>query len=125
MIRDMGANFIRLAHYQQSELVLDLCDELGLVVWEELPWCRARGGDAALRANARHLLQLMIEQHCNHPSIVFWSLDNEEDWPGIDPGDGQVTVPELMQQLLWRESSASESIDLKSATLKWRFLTRG
>lgn len=99
MIRDMGANFIRLAHYQQSELVLDLCDELGLIVWEELPWCRAGGGDAALRANARHLLQLMIEQHYNHPSIVFWSLGNEEDWPGIDPGDGQVTVPELMRQL--------------------------
>lgn len=99
MIRDMGANFIRLAHYQQSELVLDLCDELGLIVWEELPWCRAGGGDAALRANARHLLQLMIEQHYNHPSIAFWSLGNEEDWPGIDPGDGQVTVPELMRQL--------------------------
>lgn len=99
MIRDMGANFIRLAHYQQSEMVLDLCDELGLVVWEELPWCRAGDGDAALRANARHLLHLMIEQHYNHPAIVFWSLGNEEDWPGIDPGDGQVTVPELMRQL--------------------------
>lgn len=99
MIREMGANFIRLAHYQQSELVLDLCDELGLVVWEELPWCRAGGGDAALRANARHLLQVMIEQHYNHPSIAFWSLGNEEDWPGIDSGDGQVTVPELMRQL--------------------------
>jgi beta-galactosidase len=99
MIRDMGANFIRLAHYPQAELVLDLCDELGLIVWEELPWCRAGGGDAALRQNCRHLLQLMIEQHYNHPSIVFWSLGNEEDWPGIDPGDGQVTVPELMRQL--------------------------
>jgi len=99
MIRDMGANFIRLAHYPQAELVLDLCDQLGLIVWEELPWCRAGGGDAALRSNARHLLQLMIEQHYNHPSVVFWSLGNEEDWPGIDPGDGQVTVPELMQQL--------------------------
>ena len=40
MIKEMGANFIRLAHYQQSRLVLDLCDELGLLVWEELPWCR-------------------------------------------------------------------------------------
>ena len=40
MIKEMGANFIRLAHYQQSRLVLELCDELGLLVWEELPWCR-------------------------------------------------------------------------------------
>ena len=99
MIRDMGANFIRLAHYPQAEMVLDLCDELGLVVWEELPWCRAGSGDEQMRSNARHLLELMIEQHYNHPSIAFWSLGNEEDWPNMDPGDGQVTVREFMQEL--------------------------
>jgi beta-galactosidase len=99
MIREMGANFIRLAHYPQAELVLDLCDELGLVVWEELPWCRAGVGDEQMRANTRDLLRLMIEQHCNHPSIAFWSLGNEEDWPGIYPGDGKLTVPEFMQEL--------------------------
>ena len=99
MIREMGANFIRLAHYPQSALVLDLCDELGLIVWEELPWCRAGVGDQQMRTNTRYLLQAMIEQHYNHPSIVFWSLGNEEDWPNIYPGDGQLTVPEFMQQL--------------------------
>jgi beta-galactosidase len=36
----MGANFVRLGHYQQAPLVLELCDELGLLVWEEIPWCR-------------------------------------------------------------------------------------
>jgi beta-galactosidase len=41
LIRDMGANFIRLAHYQQDRLVLDLCDELGLMVWEEVTLGRA------------------------------------------------------------------------------------
>jgi beta-galactosidase len=99
MIRAMGANFIRLAHYPQAELVLDLCDELGLIVWEELPWCRAGVGDAAMRENARRLLTLMIEQHYNHPSIAFWSVGNEEDWPKMDPGDGKVTVPEFAQEL--------------------------
>ncbi|HTX41990.1 MAG TPA: glycoside hydrolase family 2 TIM barrel-domain containing protein [Acidobacteriaceae bacterium] len=99
MIREMGANFIRLAHYQQSQLVLDLCDELGLIVWEELPWCRSGAGDEAMRGNARDLLRTMIRQHFNHPSIVFWSLGNEEDWPNIDPGDGRETVRSLMQQL--------------------------
>lgn len=99
MIREMGANFIRLAHYPQAELVLDLCDELGLIVWEELPWCRAGVGDEAMRANARNLLRLMIEQHYNHPSIAFWSLGNEEDWPNIYPGDGKLTVPQFMQEL--------------------------
>lgn len=99
MIREMGANFIRLAHYPQAELVLDLCDELGLIVWEELPWCRAGVGNEQMRANARELLRLMIEQHYNHPSIAFWSLGNEEDWPDINPGDGKLTVPEFMQVL--------------------------
>ena len=45
LVKAMGANFIRLAHYQQTRLVLDLCDELGLLVWEEAPWCRAGVGE--------------------------------------------------------------------------------
>lgn len=44
MAKEMGANFIRLGHYQQPRLVLDLCDELGLIVWEELCWCRGGVG---------------------------------------------------------------------------------
>jgi beta-galactosidase len=40
MIKNMGANFIRLGHYQQSKIVLHLCDSLGILVWEEIPWCR-------------------------------------------------------------------------------------
>ena len=40
LIKDLGANFIRLGHHQQSRVILDMCDELGLLVWEEIPWCR-------------------------------------------------------------------------------------
>ncbi len=81
LIREMGANFIRLAHYQQDRLVLDLCDELGLMVWEEVPWCRAGIGSAAFQQNAKDMLAHMIEQHHNHPSIILWGLGNEDDWP--------------------------------------------
>ena len=56
LIREMGANFIRLAHYQQDRLVLDLCDELGLMVWEEVPWCRAGVGSEAFQQNAKDML---------------------------------------------------------------------
>jgi len=82
LVKDMGANFIRLAHYQQSRLVLDLCDELGLLVWEEIPWCRGGLGGEAYEEQARRMLRNMIDQHRNHPAVVFWGLGNENDWPG-------------------------------------------
>ena len=82
LVKEMGANFIRLAHYQQSRLVLDLCDELGLLGWEEIPWCRGGLGGEAYKEQARHMLRNMIDQHRNHPAVVFWGLGNENDWPG-------------------------------------------
>ena len=40
LMKEMGVNFIRLGHYQQSDIILSLCDELGILVWEEIPGCR-------------------------------------------------------------------------------------
>jgi beta-galactosidase len=99
MIREMGANFIRLAHYQQDRLVLDLCDELGLLVWEELPWCRAGVGGDAFQKNATDMLTHMIEQHYNHPSIVFWGLGNEDDWPGEYPSMDKEAIRSFMTRM--------------------------
>ena len=82
LIKDMGTNFIRLGHYQQSRLTLQLCDELGLLVWEEIPWCRGGLGGARYRQQARAMLAAMIDQHRNHPSVILWGLGNENDWPG-------------------------------------------
>ena len=81
-IKAMGANFIRLGHYQQSSIILRLCDELGLLVWEEIPWCRGGLGGDAYRQQARRMLTNMITQHRNHPSVILWGLGNENDWPG-------------------------------------------
>lgn len=82
MMKDMGVNFIRLGHYQQSRIVLDLCDSLGILVWEEIPWCRGGLGGDVYKEQARRMLTNMIEQHYNHPSIIIWGLGNENDWPG-------------------------------------------
>lgn len=99
LIRDMGANFIRLGHYQQDRLVLDLCDELGLIVWEEVPWCRAGVGSEEWKDNTRAQMRRMIEQHRNHPSVVFWGLGNEDDWPGEHPSVNQVDIRAFMTEL--------------------------
>jgi beta-galactosidase len=85
LIQAMGANFLRLAHYQQSRYVLDLCDELGLLVWEEIPWSRGGLGGDAYQQQARNMLSAMIDQHYNHPSVIIWGLGNENDWPGDFP----------------------------------------
>ncbi len=82
MIKEMGANFVRLGHYQQSPLVLDLCDQLGLLVWEEIPWCRGGVGGERYRQQARDMLADLIDQHFNHPAVILWGLGNEDDWPG-------------------------------------------
>jgi beta-galactosidase len=82
LVKELGANFIRLGHHQQSRIVLDLCDELGLLVWEEIPWCRGGLGGDRYKEQARQMLRNMIDQHRNHPSVIIWGLGNENDWPG-------------------------------------------
>ena len=82
LIKDLGANFIRLGHFQQSRTILDLCDELGLLVWEEIPWCRGGLGGERYKEQARRMLRNLIDQHRNHPSVIIWGLGNENDWPG-------------------------------------------
>lgn len=82
LMKDMGVNFIRLGHYQQSRRILEACDSLGILVWEEIPWCRGGLGGDVYKEQARRMLTNMIEQHYNHPSIIIWGLGNENDWPG-------------------------------------------
>ena len=99
LIKQMGANFVRLAHYQQSRLVLDQCDELGLLVWEEVPWCRSGVGSPLFQQRGRQQLTNMIEQHSNHPSIILWGLGNEDDWPGELSASDHAAIRTYMKSL--------------------------
>lgn len=88
MIKDMGANFVRLAHYPQDPVVYKACDELGLLVWDELPWCRGGVGDEGWQNTTKHLFKEQIYQNFNHPSIIIWSVGNEVYWlPEYENGD--------------------------------------
>lgn len=99
MIKDMGANFIRLGHYQQSPIVLEQCDRLGILVWEEIPWCRGGLGGEQYREQARRMLRNMIGQHYNHPSVIIWGLGNENDWPNDFPEFEQEKIRAFMSEL--------------------------
>ena len=99
MMKDMGVNFIRLGHYQQSRIVLNLCDSLGIMVWEEIPWCRGGLGGPVYQAQAKRMLTNMLEQHYNHPAVIIWGLGNENDWPNdftsFDEGKIRAFMSEL------------------------------
>jgi beta-galactosidase len=99
LIKDMGANFLGLAHHQQSRTVLDLCDELGLLVLEEIPWSRGGLGGNWYQQQARDMLRAMIDQHCNHPSVILWGLGNENDWPGDFPDFDKEKIREFVKKL--------------------------
>jgi beta-galactosidase len=84
LLRDMGGNAVRLAHYQHDQYSYELADALGFVVWAELPLVSQASFDGSspspgLAANARQQLIELIRQNYNHPSIAVWSIANEID----------------------------------------------
>ena len=99
LMKEMGVNFIRLAHYQQSSIILNLCDSLGILVWEEIPWCRGGLGGETYKDQARRMLTNMISQHFNHPSVLLWGLGNENDWPGDFPEFDKEKIRTFMKEL--------------------------
>ncbi len=99
MMKEMGVNFIRLGHYQQSRIILNLCDSLGILVWEEIPWCRGGLGGPIYKDQAKRMLKNMIEQHYAHPSVIIWGLGNENDWPGDFPEFDKEKIREFMKEL--------------------------
>ena len=80
IIKDLGCNAIRTTHYPNDELFLDLCDEQGILVWEE---SHARGFDEKImrRPNfdwqSAQCIEEMIQAHYNHPAIYIWGILNE------------------------------------------------
>lgn len=100
LIKEMGANFVRLAHYPQDPEIYKACDSLGLLVWDELPWCRGGLGNDEWKKNTKNMLGEIINQNYNHPSIIIWSLGNEIYWlPDFENGDNTDNINEYLQEL--------------------------
>lgn len=75
MIREIGANTIRLAHYQHDQYFYDLCDKYGMVVWAEIPYISEHMPNG--RENTISQMKELVTQNYNHPSICFWGISNE------------------------------------------------
>lgn len=92
IMREMGVNAIRLAHYPQDKYIYDLCDEKGILVWAEIPFIGPGGyrdkgfnDSESFRENGKEQLKELIRQNYNHPSICMWGLFNELKEAGDNP----------------------------------------
>jgi beta-galactosidase len=81
IIKEIGANTIRLAHYQHDQYFYDLCDEYGMIVWAEIPYITEHMPNG--RENTITQLTELIVQNINHPSIICWGLSNEITVTGV------------------------------------------
>lgn len=87
LVKSLGGNFIRGAHYQQADRFLDLCDEIGIMVWEEsLGWGNGQSytdkkdielKDPQFRANQIEETRNMVRASFNHPSVIIYGFMNE------------------------------------------------
>lgn len=76
LINEIGANSVRLSHYQHCQTTYDMCDQEGYIVWAEIPMMSLPDREGVLE-NATNQLKELVLQNCHHPSICFWGIQNE------------------------------------------------
>ena len=77
LIKELGVNTIRLAHYQHSQDFYDACDEIGFAVWAEIPFISVFKKGEGAHTHVMEEMKELIIQNYNHPSIMFWGISNE------------------------------------------------
>lgn len=91
IMREMGVNTIRLSHYQHGQVIHDLADKYGLILWDEIPlvtaWTLGNAKEASpgLKENAGQQLRELVRQNYNHPSVITWGIANEVDFGNSMP----------------------------------------
>ena len=77
LIKELGANTIRLAHYQHDQYFYDLCDRTGFVLWAEIPFISQFIPSQEAYQNTISQMTELVAQNYNHPAICFWGISNE------------------------------------------------
>lgn len=96
LIKDAGFNFVRHAHYPSDKEFTKACDELGLLMWLELPLTGSTSKEPEFLRNCKQQLTEMIEQHYNNPSVILWSIGNESDRSGANENTTNNIFSELV-----------------------------
>lgn len=107
LLKDCGCNFVRGSHYPQDQRFLDLCDELGLLIWEEnLGWQQGRKQleDPRYREHHQASLVEMVERSYNHPCVIMWGFLNE------GPSDEECFRPVLEEALAYLRASGGNRL---------------
>jgi len=104
ILKEMGANSIRLSHYPQSPYFYDLLDENGIITWSEIPFVGPGGyrdvgfvNQSSFMENGKQQLKEMIRQNFNRPSICFWGIFNELKLDGDNPIDYLKTLNSIVK----------------------------
>lgn len=118
LIKEVGANSIRLAHYQHDEKFYDLCDETGFLVWAEIPVISRFSKKK--QDQAKFMLEELIRQNFNHPSIFCWSVANEISIGGAGAGvyEGIKELNEIAHALDSTRPTATAQVSFGSVNSK-------
>ena len=118
LMKDIGCNFIRISHYPQDDAILEACDELGLLAWEEIPIVNIVEDTPGYADNCERNLREMIRQHYNHPSVILWGYMNEILLVTPGPGNSRwpaykertVALAQRLEKVLKEEDPARASV---------------
>ncbi len=118
IMKELGSNYIRISHYPQDDALLEACDELGLLAWEEIPIINIVPDTPGYADNCERNLREMIRQHYNHACIINWGYMNEillvtprpgtKEWPVYK--ERTVKLAQRLEKVLKEEDPTRKSV---------------
>ena len=97
-LKEIGATFVRLSHYEHNDYTYQLADQNGICIWSEVPIIDYITASSSFTSNTLQQLREMIHQRYNHPSVIFWSVYNEITLSMGDQGTGTLSTTNLINQ---------------------------
>jgi beta-galactosidase len=97
LIKDAGFNFVRHAHYPGDPEFIRACDELGLMLWLEIPLTGSTSEDPDFLENCKQQMKEMVEQYYNNPSVIVWGIGNESDRSGAPEAVSNKVFSEIVK----------------------------